>query len=742
MKIFHVIEELSDKNNSIVSITKILTKYPNFKTSKIITIKKKYSKKNLPNEFKNKLNTINIYNKLFSFKSETYKFLKENRPDVVHIHGLWRPIHIIFILCSKQLGIPLIIQPHGMLLDEAIKSKSVFSYYSKLFVLFIYKFLLNNSFFIAVTNEEKKSINKYFKNVNSIIIPNPFISSFKIERKIKPHISFFGRFSPHKNLDIILKGFEQAKLNSKWKLIIYGIEDDITYKNKIKKIIKNSSLNNNVRILRPIFDTNIKFKKLSESFLNILMSKSEILSLSVLESLSVGTKSLVNSNIKYPKNISKLLYFAKPNAESIAKKLNEIVGIRENSVKKRKNIQSNFKKSYNNQISEDKYQKLTKRLKQFNFRNFEINFFNIAIVNGLNTFLIPYLVVIFSIIDPKISAEIGIIQGTIIFILQIFSSNSRVILLNENDDRNFENFVFFRVVISVLIILFFYYFFKDIKFIEENFHLNLILLVLVFWVNEITLIYLEKNKLNFFMKIYIYFLILFYILLTSFVFFYEYNFNNLFNYYSILGLIPPLYFFNLNLIFKIEYKLRFLYENLFSFLSTLSASISVLFWRYSILYFTNKELAGIIFAIFSIASFPGTFFNNILGQTILRQKKLKIFFQKYEKIFFLITFFIIGLLYIVLQNNNQILINNFILNTITLSFIGTCIMLISLRKRHKNLFQYFGNKESVFKRDIIYSASIFPLIIILYEIDGINGVSFAYFLSALISYFSYSIKYD
>ena len=45
MKIFHVIEELTDKNNSIVSITKILTKYPNFKTSKIITIKKNIQKK-------------------------------------------------------------------------------------------------------------------------------------------------------------------------------------------------------------------------------------------------------------------------------------------------------------------------------------------------------------------------------------------------------------------------------------------------------------------------------------------------------------------------------------------------------------------------------------------------------------------------------------------------------------------------------------------------------------------------
>ena len=65
------------------------------------------------------------------------------------------------------------------------------------------------------------------------------------------------------------------------------------------------------------------------------MSKSEILSLSVLEFLSVGTKSLVNVILNI-KNISKLLYFAKPNAGQLQKKLNEIVDIRENSVNKRK----------------------------------------------------------------------------------------------------------------------------------------------------------------------------------------------------------------------------------------------------------------------------------------------------------------------------------------------------------------------------------------------------------------------
>ena len=45
-----------------------------------------------------------------------------------------------------------------MLLDEAIKAKSIFSYYSKLLVLFIYQILLKNSHFVAVTEDEKKSI--------------------------------------------------------------------------------------------------------------------------------------------------------------------------------------------------------------------------------------------------------------------------------------------------------------------------------------------------------------------------------------------------------------------------------------------------------------------------------------------------------------------------------------------------------------------------------------------------------
>ena len=239
--------------------------------------------------------------------------------------------------------------------------------------------------------------------------------------------------------------------------------------------------------------------------------------------------------------------------------MNYIVKTKDVSVNNRKIVQNKFKNSYNIETSESKYKKLAQKLNLIKLSKLDINFFNIAIANGLNTFLIPFLVVMFSLINPKISAEIGIIQGSIIFILQIFSSNSRIILLNEKDDKNFENFVFFRLIVSSLIVIIYQLLVKDIQFIEENFHFNLILLILIFWINEITLVYIEKYNLNFFMKIYIFFLIIFYFFLIFLLFFNKNLLNTLFFIYFILSFLPSLYFFNLNLNFKIKYKFRYFY---------------------------------------------------------------------------------------------------------------------------------------------------------------------------------------
>ena len=129
MKIIQTLDEISKKNLSIVSVVKIISSYKFLSNeSKIIVAK---------NE--DKLKKIGILKKLFSnlfFSSEVNKILRTQNPDIVHIHGMWRPIHFFFILHCTFLNIPILVQPHGMLLKEALKSKSFLSYLIKKVTLF------------------------------------------------------------------------------------------------------------------------------------------------------------------------------------------------------------------------------------------------------------------------------------------------------------------------------------------------------------------------------------------------------------------------------------------------------------------------------------------------------------------------------------------------------------------------------------------------------------------------------
>ena len=54
-----------------------------------------------------------------------------------------------------------------------------------------------------------------------------------------------------------------------------------------------------------------------------------------------------------------------------------------------------------------------KNLYKNNFK--EIDFFNISVANGLNSFLVPFLVVIYGIIKPSVSAELNSARNNNLF---------------------------------------------------------------------------------------------------------------------------------------------------------------------------------------------------------------------------------------------------------------------------------------------------------------------------------------
>tara|TARA_B100000900_G_scaffold416215_1_gene450130 strand:- start:10232 stop:11323 length:1092 start_codon:yes stop_codon:yes gene_type:complete len=296
MHVLHVTDELSKKNYSISSLI--------FFLSDFLTKKYKIKHTILTNNFQNKIFKTNLKVEilnLYLFKN----FLKTNqiilsnikRADFIHIHGLWRWIHFISIFYCILNSKNYYIHSHGMLLKPALKNKGYINYFFKKFLIFLYGILQGDrAKFISITKKETSSIKSCFNKPKIKLIPNPIPSkSTKIQaNKIRKIFVFFGRIHPIKNLELMINSFILANLGRKWNFHIYGIEDDKNYLLKIKKLIKNYE---NIKIKKPVFD-NEKKQILNSSWINILLSKSEVLSLSVLEAASMQLPSIVNEKIQ------------------------------------------------------------------------------------------------------------------------------------------------------------------------------------------------------------------------------------------------------------------------------------------------------------------------------------------------------------------------------------------------------------------------------------------------------------
>jgi len=736
MKIIQVIDEVSKRNISLASVTKIINSYKFLsKESIVITTDNKEKVKKI-------LVLKNLY-KNFFFYSKISKILKKYKPDALHIHGMWRPIQFLFILHCSFLNIPVLIQPHGMLLPAALKSRSFLSFIFKLICIYLFYKLFARLTFIAVTKEEKEFINKYFSSSTVFIIKNPFKIPSVVLKKISNKFVYFGRYNRHKNLKEFIQAYMLANTSGKWTLDIYGIDDDPLYKAELINLVNTNNYNSKIRFMKPVFNIKKKFQIISNSSCNVLMSKSEVLSLSVLEAFSKGIPSLVNKDLHFPNWIKNNLIRSSLKISDLVKNINSVINKNYNlKIYSRNKLKKIFAKNYDFENEKSIYRKsLISAINENKANNTLLNNFEVLSANIFNTVLIPFLIIL-SVVFNKISlaSELGIIPGMLLLTTQLFSGNARSILLYNNDKEHLYKIINFRVFLSILFFLLsetilklFYY--------NENFYLysTLFAIINLSWINEVFLSLHEKNKSLLFIRLFTVISVFFYILIYL-----SYVFQN-FNLYLVL--VSYLFFQLFFFIYHFNYKLFKIFiiandtNNYFTkFLPTASTFfniLSIIAWRVSLFSLLGKSLAGIYFAAFSLASFPGTLFNNILAHIVILNKTIQ---NQFSKIYFLfsIIFSIIIILLITLINIFFTNFSNFNLILTTLvSLLGTVIMLRALYYRHSILFLNRIYQKKVFLADILYSLSISPIILILHFISGENLVIYSYFISSIFAYFFY-----
>ncbi len=231
--------------------------------------------------------------------------------DLVHI-GATRHWHGVTVkrLC-KKFNIPYIITPHASLTEWGIKN------IGNLFLKKIYTYLVDSKVIKRsaaihyLCEEERRLSSKYDYASSSFIIPNGIqIDDYKKNitlrnelRKIN-HIaqddfvlSSLGRIHPIKNIHIVIESFrELAKEHKNIYYFIIGPVADEKYYGYLKKIIKNYNLDNVVRFIPPVDQSEV-IKWYSFSDLLAMPSVIEGISMTLIEALSCSLPVMVSSNV-------------------------------------------------------------------------------------------------------------------------------------------------------------------------------------------------------------------------------------------------------------------------------------------------------------------------------------------------------------------------------------------------------------------------------------------------------------
>ncbi len=243
------------------------------------TLKKKLQKKI-------KIQITDTINSIFLFN-----------PNLIHIHGCWKPKLLIIFLIAKLKKIKIVISPHGML-DPISFSQKKFK--KSIGWLFYQKSMFEYSDFIIVNSDfEKKNLTKKIKNKNKIKVIKHGVKlnkSFVLKKNNQKNLKFvfFSRIHPSKNLHKLIDIWLSNNFFSNMELHFLGeISDKKYFFNINKKIRSVSNIKYKGKISRNIQN------KLSDYDIFIHPSESENFGLVILEALSSGLYLILNKKLNW-----------------------------------------------------------------------------------------------------------------------------------------------------------------------------------------------------------------------------------------------------------------------------------------------------------------------------------------------------------------------------------------------------------------------------------------------------------
>lgn len=219
----------------------------------------------------------------FSLIKEFRTFLKNEKPDIVHINGIWSPQNWGFQKVAQKLGIKVIVSPHGMLEPWILAHNSL----KKRIALFLYqkKAIQRSVCLHATAQMEAENIQALgFENPIHIIPNGIYLNDIK---KVKENYGtknmiFMSRIHPKKGIELLLEAWRNSYTED-WTLEIAGHGEE----DYVLGLIKSFEDLENVRFVGSKYGEE-KWNFLRSADVMVLPTHSENFGIVVAEALAVG----------------------------------------------------------------------------------------------------------------------------------------------------------------------------------------------------------------------------------------------------------------------------------------------------------------------------------------------------------------------------------------------------------------------------------------------------------------------
>lgn len=220
-----------------------------------------------------------------------YKYLRDSPPAILHDHGLWMASNHWVACAVRAYGIPLVIQPRGMLEPWAIKNKA----WKKRLAMSLYQWrnLQSASVLIATAESEYENLRAFGLRQPIAIIPNGVqlfenkgrAAQIKIGPKQKRTVLFLSRVQEKKGLINLIDAWAQLRPDH-WCLQIAG-PDEKGHLAEVMARVKQAGIEDAVNYVGEV-DGDVKSQLYTSSDLFVLPTFSENFGVVVAEALAHG----------------------------------------------------------------------------------------------------------------------------------------------------------------------------------------------------------------------------------------------------------------------------------------------------------------------------------------------------------------------------------------------------------------------------------------------------------------------